>query len=167
VKRLVLLCAFVVGFAGVASAQDVPKVDVFGGYSFAYLRANGAGASFNGGSASGAYNTNSWLGLVGDFGGYHTDTDGESGNLFTYLFGPRITFRRGKVTPFVQTLIGAGHLTGPGFSKNAFAMTAGGGLDWNASEHLSIRVAQLEYFMTRFGNTQNGVRVSTGVVFHF
>jgi len=167
VNRLVLLCALVVCLAGVASAQDVPKVDVFGGYSYAYLRANGNGASFNGGSASGAYNVTPWLGVVGDFGGYHTDTDGASGNLFTYLFGPRINFRQGKFTPFVQGLLGGGHLTGPGFSSNAFAMTLGGGLDWNASERIGIRVAQVEYFMTRFGNTQNGVRVSTGVVFHF
>src|SRR5580698_7645488 len=110
-KRFALLCALAVCFAGVASAQDYSKVDVFAGYSFAHLSANNVGVNFNGGSASAAYNPNSWLGIVGDFGGYHANSFGESGNLFTYLFGPRINFRRGKVTPFVQALFGGGHLS--------------------------------------------------------
>jgi len=184
-KRLALLCVLAVCFTGVASAQDMSKIDVFGGYSFAHLSSDGFGINFNGGSGSIAYNANSWLGIVGDFGGYHTNTDGESGNLFTYMFGPRISMRHGKLKPFVQALFGGGHLTGSGscsdvvrvqevsvgcgsVSENSFAMTLGGGLDWAATEHIGIRLAQVEYFHTHFDNIgQNGVRVSTGVVFSF
>jgi opacity protein-like surface antigen len=189
-KRFVLLCALVVCFTGVASAQeDYSKIDAFAGYSFAHVSANGFGLDFNGGSASVAYNPTGWLGLVGDFGGYHTTAFGVGGNLFTYMFGPRINFRRGKFTPFVQGLIGGGHLTSDNVceeavrtrsvhregdeecgstSDNGFAMTLGGGLDWNATSHIAVRVAQIEYLLTRFDSTtENGVRISTGVVLHF
>ena len=47
-------------------------------------------------------------------------------------------------------------------------MTAGGGVDWNATTHIGIRLIQAEYLMTRFfSETQNNVRVSTGVVFRW
>src|SRR5271157_3397222 len=110
-KRLALLCGAVLLFAGMASAQENPKVEVFGGYS--YLRVNpgfGApGLNFNGGSGSLSYNPNSWLGLVGDFGGYHWSQSGGDANVVTYLFGPKIALRHGPVTPFVQTLFGGAH----------------------------------------------------------
>jgi opacity protein-like surface antigen len=184
-KRLVLLCALVLCFTCVASAQDTPKGDLFAGYSFAHLSENGFGINFNGGSASGSFNVNNWLGLVADFGGYHTNTDGISANSYTYLFGPRIYFGHGKISPFVQNLYGGAHATGENScpdvrvhsqatfgcgsgSENAFALTLGGGVDWNATEHLGVRLIQAEYFLSRFGGSnQNGVRISTGVTFRF
>src|SRR5438045_8719932 len=75
-KVVVCLLAFV-SFCGANTyAQDVPKVDVFAGYS--YVRENPATSginsfSMNGGSASLAYNANHWLSAVADFGGYHTN----------------------------------------------------------------------------------------------
>ena len=57
------------------------------------------------------------------------------------------------------------------FSENAFAMTVGGGVDWNATPHLGIRLVQAEYLLTKFNdginNRQNDARISTGVVFRF
>ncbi len=58
-------------------------------------------------------------------------------------------------------------------SQNAFAMTVGGGVDYRVSNRLSIRAAQVDYLLTRFNElgigtqTQNNLRVSTGVVFRF
>jgi hypothetical protein len=50
-------------------------------------------------------------------------------------------------------------------------MSAGGGLDWNASRHLSVRLFQAEYLMTRLpnavNNNQNDLRLTFGVVLHF
>jgi hypothetical protein len=169
-KRLALICGAMLIFAGVASAQDTPKAEVFGGYTFAHLSSSGTGANANGGSASLSYNPNSWLGIVGDFGGYHADSNLGNANVYTYLFGPKIAFRKGPITPFVQTLLGGAHLTASGLntSLNSFAMTLGGGLDWNAKEHIGVRLIQAEYFMTNFASTrQNGVRISTGVVLRF
>ena len=182
-KRLALFCGALLLFAGVASAQDAPKAEVFGGYSFLHVTNDGGSANFNGGTGSLAYNLTPWLGVVGDVGGYHwsqSSTD-ESANAVTYLFGPKISYRRGPITPFVQVLFGGAHLssseTGCGsscvtLSQNAFAMTFGGGVDWNATPHIGIRVVQAEYLMTRFNdvtgnNQQNNARISTGVVFRW
>ena len=190
-KRLALLCGAMLLFAGLASAQDSPKIEAFGGYS--YLRANdgGEGFNFNGGSGSLAYNLTPWLGVVGDFGGYHWsgsgDFAGEDSTVVTYLFGPKVSFRRGPITPFAQVLLGGAHISasdnecedvrihGNGTScgstsgsQNGFSMALGGGLDWNATSHIGIRLIQAEYLLTRFDSqSQNNARISTGVVFRF
>ena len=184
-KKWVLLCAAALLFAGGASAQDFPRAEVFGGYSFAHLGADGSSANFNGGSASVAYNLFPWLGVVGDFGGYHGDSSFGNGNLYSYLFGPKVALRHGPITPFVQALFGGAHATASvscdtarvkpqgtvecgSIGENSFAMTVGGGLDWNATPHIGVRLIQAEYFMTNFANTrENGARISAGVVFRF
>ena len=186
-KLVVSLLAVLSFFGATAHAQDVPKVDIFAGYS--YLRANPATTgvdsfSLNGGSASIAYNATSWLSGVADFGGYASNnilgTD-KGGTLSTYLFGPRVTIRHfNRVTPFGQVLFGAAHIGSNVFgvtnSANAFAMTVGGGVDVNLSHHFAVRPAQVDYLLTRFDETanavtntrsQNNLRVSTGVVFRF
>src|SRR5947207_10518469 len=184
-KVVVCLLAFVSFCAANTYAQDVPKVDVFAAYS--YVRENPATSginsfSMNGGSASIAYNANHWLSGVADFGGYHSNNilgTGVDGTLSTYLFGPRISYHRdSRITPFGQVLFGVAHIGGSNglafsTSNNSFAMTLGGGVDVKISRRFSIRPAQVDYLLTRFNEfgtgaqTQNNLRVSTGVVFHF
>ena len=190
-KRIALLvCGLFLLVSGVASAQDSPKIEAFGGYS--YLRANayGSGYNFNGGSGSLDYNVTPWLGVVGDFGGYHWSQTDVDGTVVTYLFGPKLSYRAGRWTPFAQTLFGGAHLSGSvsegpevrprpetsiGFgsgSENSFAMALGGGLDFNATEHIGVRVIQAEYLYTDFGlgggsDHQNNARISAGVVFRW
>ena len=160
-----------------AAAQDAPKADVCFGYS--YIRANphtsGAPSlNLNGGSASVAYYPTSSFGIVGDFGGYHVGTVSDvsvNSNLYTYLLGPRLVYR-GKVTPYAQVLFGGAHATrtaiGATGSRNSFAMSAG--LDVKATEHIGMRLAQVDYLLARFRETgprvtQNNSRLSTGIVF--
>src|SRR5260370_18305258 len=184
-KVVVGIVAFVLPFGAVAHAQDVPKFDVFAGYS--YVRANPAPSgidsfSMNGGSASLGYNANHWLSAVADFGGYHTDNilgTGIDGTLSTYLFGPRLSYRHdSRITPFGQVLFGVAHIGGHNglafsTSDNSFAMTIGGGVEFKVSHRFSIRPLQVDYLLTRFNElgtgaqNQNNLRVSTGVVFHF
>jgi opacity protein-like surface antigen len=135
----------------------------------------------HGGSASVAYNYNTWLSAVADFGGYNNGNvlgTGASGTLSTYLFGPRVSYRHfRRITPFGQVLFGVGHANSSAFkttnSDNAFAMSVGGGVDYKLFDHFSIRPVQADYLMTRFGvgttgtQTQNNVRLSTGFVFRF
>jgi opacity protein-like surface antigen len=180
-----------------------PRVEWFLGYS--YLRAvptmavGNRLAWLNGGSTSIAFNLNRHLGLVGDFGGFNETrlllTTGnppsaagpydavDDGTVFTFLAGPRLSFRHERFTPFVQALFGdiraSEETTCPTCapslpSQNAFAMTAGGGLDIRVHRHLAIRVIQAEYLMTRFENlttgattAQNDMRLSSGIVFRF
>jgi len=184
-KLVVSLVAVLSLFGASAYAQDTPKVDVFAGYSYVRSNPSATGVSsfsLNGGSASVAYNANSWLSGVADFGGYHSGNilnTGTSGTLSTYLFGPRVSVRRfGRVTPFGEVLFGvaradasvAGTTSG---SENAFAMTVGGGVDYKLTDHFAVRPVKVDYLMTRFSptgtaaNTQNNLRVSTGIVFRF
>jgi opacity protein-like surface antigen len=184
-KVVVCLLVFTSLFGAAAQAQDVPKFDVFAGYS--YVRENPATSgidsfSMNGGSASIAYNANHWLSAVADFGGYHADNilgTGIDGTLSTYLFGPRISYRHdSRITPFGQVLFGVAHIGGDNglafsASNNSFAMAIGGGVDFKVSHRFSIRPVQVDYLMTHFNEfgtdaqNQNNLRVSTGVVFHF
>ncbi len=198
-KRWALLLGVVLLFSVAASAQDEnPKAEVFGGYSYVRVNASGLpGFNMNGGSASFSYNPTSSFGIVADFGGYHVGKIGSTsvdGNVYSYLFGPKLAYRSGRFTPFVQALFGGAHASGsatgapvtPGavrvraqaqavtsifgssVSENTFAMTLGGGLDLNATSHIGIRLIQAEYFMTRFvSETQNNARISAGVVFRF
>jgi outer membrane protein OmpA-like peptidoglycan-associated protein len=184
-------------------------VELFLGYSYWRAVPDSSGNrifSMHGGSTSLAYNLNNHIGLVFDFGGFRADSlqfnsPGEGfgssrvvdadGNVFTFLFGPRVSFRnRGRLTPFLQILGGAARasevtLNGctatipacrPLAQETAFAMTAGGGLDLRVNHRVALRLFQAEYLLTRFqdptsltGDTgwQNDVRLSTGIVFRF
>ncbi len=185
--------------------RKTPKVEVFLGYSrFGTVSTDTVTGNrmvgLNGGTASIAFNLNRYLGIVGDFGGFD-DTRlqltgpganpprvvDSSGTAFTYLFGPRLSFRKyERITPFAQALFGGVHsgevtlsnctgaLCAPLPSQNSFAMTAGGGLDVKVQRHVAIRVVQAEYLMTRFADvttnaskSQNDIRLSSGLVFRF
>jgi opacity protein-like surface antigen len=182
--------------------RGTPKVEIFLGYS--YLRAMPTYAEGNrlvwmhGGSTNIAFNFNRYLGIVGDVGAFTNsevkftgayastiDVDNQNVAVITYLFGPRLSFRHERFTPFVQALFGGIHanqitIANCTFSctllpsETTFAMTAGAGLDINVRRHLAIRIVQAEYLMTRFtdfvsGDTgmQNDMRLSAGIVFRF
>jgi hypothetical protein len=183
-KLLVSLFGCAALFAAGAKAQDDAKFDVFAGYS--YLRANPStnGVSsfgLNGGSASIAYHATPWLSAVADFGGYTNSNlfnSGSSGTATTYLFGPRVSLHHvWRIHPFAQALFGVAHSNANLFdttnSHNAFAAAIGGGFDFRISHHWSLRPLQVEYLPTRFPEltagrqTQDNLRASTGIVFHF
>ena len=155
--------------APLAGAQDeTPKVELYGGYDYVRVSDLGDSYNFNGGSGQFAYNANRWLGLVGDFGGYYT-SDGFHAGVLSYMAGPRVNLRgHGKMMPFAQVLLG-GARSIDNSPLNAFAMTAGGGLDYKISQHFAIRPVQAEYFLTKFpdgaSDRQNNFRFGAGVVF--
>ena len=174
------------GIVPLAKAQEEPSgLELFGGYYYARFNVNAnvpgvaPSETFNGNGGGGQveYNANRWLGVVGDLGGYgatSTTNGALVGGAFTYLFGPRLNFRHGKVTPFAQTLFGGIRTTdgiGRSGAENNFAMTAGGGIDVKVSKHVSVRPVQAEYFMTKLpdglNNRQNNFRFGTGIIFRF
>ncbi len=191
---VVFLLGVIAVLATTAHAQEYSRIDLFAGYS--YVRANPGGQTLpsfnmNGGEATLAYNANSWLSGVADFAGYKTgrltdtalpDTIGYKGNMYTYLFGPRFSYRHlGRFTPYGQTLFGAAHALNGTYllgKQTDFAMTLGGGLDVRLSRRFSLRPVQADYLLTHFAAfeasqlqepklTQNNVRLSSGIVFHF
>jgi hypothetical protein len=179
-------------YAAGTPGQESPKMELFGGYSYVHMVDLGT-ANINGGSGSVSFNFKPWLWAVADVGGYDGGDKGLDGALVTYLFGPKIAIRRGRITPFFQVLLGGaytsadpppavgllarrraeGGVAGGGEfgSSNCFAMAAGGGIDLRVSPRVAIRLVQVEYLLTKFqdgiSNQQNSTRISAGLVFGF
>jgi opacity protein-like surface antigen len=177
-RKLLTLLAVLLASGLTAAAQDAPKFEGFLGYTYDHVSPPSGVPSFglNGGSGSISFNPIPALGIVADFGGYHTgNIAGQpvSLTLYTYMFGPKFAVRRGRFTPFAQGLFGGVHggVSAAGFgssSGNAFSMALGGGLDARVAQHVAIRIIQAEYLMLRdSGTTLNTARISAGVVFRF
>ena len=177
-----IACALASPVLAQQSQASTPQFEVSAAYSF--VRANpgnsNGGFNLNGGSGSLAYNFSDRFSAVADVGGYRFSglPSGVDSTMYTYLFGPRYSFRRdSRLTPFAQVLLGAGHVSASSGNlnagENAFAMAAGGGIDFRFRSSLAIRPIQVEYLMTRFtsvsgvSETQNDVRISAGVVIRF
>jgi len=155
-------------------AQDVPKAELFGGYSW-------AGGQFHGADISITGNVNRWFGVMADYSVHHsTENDvisQEKQRADAFLFGPRFAIgKRKRVTPFVYALFGATRLNvkltigNENFyaSDTGFGLALGGGLDVKVNDHLAIRAFQLDYFRpTFFGETHNRGRLAFGVVIRF
>jgi len=179
-RKFFVLAALVVLFSGAAMAQDHPKAEFFGGYSYACINPGGGVTGFNlpaGWHASVAENVNNWFGLAVDVSGHYGNPTilGVKVNtkVHTYTFGPRISYRKNeKVTPFAHVLFGGASIRGSAFgvgaSDSGFAMTLGGGVDAKINDNFAFRVAQFDYLMTRIGgDNQHNFRLSTGIVFRF
>src|SRR5260370_8236195 len=185
-KLVVSLLVVLSLFGATARAQEAPKVDVFVGYSFLQANPGVRGVDsfhLHGGSGSVAYNVKSWFSGVADFGGYNQGNvpfTRNSGTIGTYLFGPRVSYHHfSKLTPFGQVLIALPHDNRFAFATphthNAFAMTAGGGVDYNLFRHLAVRAFPTGVLLTRFAvgtqttarHTENNRRVATAVVIRF
>ncbi|HXA81831.1 MAG TPA: OmpA family protein [Methylomirabilota bacterium] len=173
-----------------AWGQLTPRFEVAGMFSYinfcpCTLR------NFNelGATGSLAYNVNRWVGIVGEVGTYRFDrqvfvldptTNTQvpatfSGNMQTYLFGPRLNLRRfDHFVPFAEVLFGAAHassqMTGAS-AQGSFAMAAGGGVDVVLIRYLTWRFFEADYLMTNFSGPllspsarQNNFRIGTGLV---
>lgn len=113
-----------------------------------------------------------------------------NGTLKTYLFGPIVKARMSHFEPFGEILFGVAHTNAyanvftalqnePGSTfhfqgnQNPFSMAVGGGIDWPVSHAIAIRVAELDYVLTRLTNpitstnNQNHFRYVAGVQFRF
>jgi hypothetical protein len=143
------------------------KVQLFGGYSYLRLDTGAGKVNLNGWEASGTVK-NTWLGFTADFSGHYGSPQGASASVETFLFGPQLSLPVPLVSPYVHALVGAARETTGNFSDTAFAAAFGGGVDTRIAPLLSYRLFQVDYLATRFGsNTQNHLRVSTGLVIHF
>jgi len=179
---IAVLCTF----STVAGAQDqpVPKVELFGGYSFflpgadvhgqlpgalsplsSRMESNprGAGISFT-------IDFNRWLGLTLD-----TSTDWGSREIglpnriddaaFSNLsIGPKITFRSQHVSPFLEVLVGDHRLMPDAFHDvDKFGFMIGGGFDVNVSRHVALRLLRADFIYSNYqfgppGTTTTGIR---------
>jgi hypothetical protein len=151
-------------------AQDVPKAEIFGGYSW-------SGGNFHGWNASVTGNINKRFGIVADFSGhYGSDPGGPilvKQNAHSFLFGPRLSFRGKRLTPFVYGLFGVTRfaesavISGQHLSavSTGFSLAIGGGLDVKVNDRIAIRAFQLDYFRPIVNDEPNNRgRLAFGVV---
>lgn len=172
-------------------AQSPLRGEVFGGYS--YLQAEDSlseRVNQNGWELSAAAQVTKSFSLVADFSNHYGSIQhnftpiGTSGKGFTFLFGPRYSYTKvPRITPYAQALFGGLHWgqvlsAGAGSGQcgaifcvqpsTGFAWAFGGGLDVKATDHVGLRLFQMDYLKGNMGNrSQNDLRVSTGIVFRF
>lgn len=159
------------------TAQDVPKVEVFGGYQYLRLGGGNPAVNENGWNASVAGNINKNLGIAADFSGEYKTLNGISVRSYTYTFGPVVSLNReGRINPFAHALFGGTHLgvTLSGINTvsgaaNGFTMIYGGGADMRLTQHLAFRIGQADWVFYRISgsNSRKNIRLSTGIVFRF
>jgi len=103
---LLALCG-VMAFA----ADDHPSVETFLGYT--YMRANSStnvpAFSMNGGTGQVVVNFNKYIGFLMDVGAVHNGNISNvhlDGTFVNYVFGPRISLRYSRITPFFNIMFG-------------------------------------------------------------
>jgi hypothetical protein len=133
--------------------------------------------SLNGGSGTVVYNiTNKWAAIADLTVGHATNVDNSLQNItiFNYLFGPRYTRRmRSRFVPYGQVLLG-GAKEDVNFeftiNRQSFGLLAGGGVTTQLKGRFGMTLGEVDWIHTRIpnaiNNSQNDIRVVTGVTYH-
>lgn len=182
--RFALLALGLIPVTALTAFSQIPKpteVDI----NYTYVHTNAPPSGCGCFSMQGAYGAMVFdlphnFAIVGEVGVLHgANILGSSKDLtlLTYAAGPRYRwFVRRHVTPFAQSLFGAGHSSGS-FSpdalglggRNAFVMTLGGGVNVDLNRRVSLQALQADYFLTHFPNGindhQNNLRLGAGLTF--
>ena len=156
--------------ASSARAQDSPRVQLFGGYSFLSFDTKPFGftdrTSLNGFTIAPSYNLTHEFGVTAQLSGQY----GSQLSVRNATAGPQVLFTRGNMLFFGHLLIGKGRTfvkVGNGAGDSARVLELGGGIDLGLSSHFSVRAVQADFVHNSFFNgSQNSVRISTGLVYH-
>ena len=150
----------------VLAAQGTSTAEAFGAYSYLHE----TGGSFHGWDASLTWNLGRLLGIEGDVAGHFGGFEGSDASVLAYLAGPRLSWRRSGLTPFLHALAGGvrnresisiGSVT-IAETRTDLGALVGGGLDlprgrWGAR-------VQGGYLLVRSdGKTNGDPRLSAGV----
>ena len=176
-----------------ARAQQFPRWEAFGGFSYANVNLgpqtglfSPIGRNYYGADFAFSFNPHRNIRLLlldwGIQGGKST------ANPFPFLkldllttqalFGPQFTLRRRRATGFANVLVGVTNTRLVGTAggglfvdivrRTNLALGLGGGLDMNLTPRLEIRVFQADYVPTRqTGKWEKHYSVSAGLVFKF
>jgi opacity protein-like surface antigen len=194
-RKLLTLFAAALILTTVSAPKAFSQVELFGGYS--HLGLNNApsniGSSSNGWEGSAYLHLLGPWGAEADISDHYGVSQPDLAPLngsryyvpgFSELYGPRFTLALPKVHPFVHALFGTVHgvadvaipaapCTPQGcpavaVSENAFALGLGGGVNFKVTQHLWLRLIQVDYIRSQFtGGGQNETRISAGLVFRF
>jgi hypothetical protein len=168
-----------------AATAQVPKGNIFFGYSYAHADIGGLNhANLNGWNGSVEGKVFPFVGIVADVSGHYGSQDfagicvtspcptvSGDGRVLTAVFGPRVSVSVGKIRPFAEAMFGVSHLkvdfSGGTSTDTSFASVYGGGIDYHLLPFFSWRV-EGDALRTSFSSgTQNNFRLSTGIVFNF
>lgn len=190
-KLFLLACPLLLLATPLATpAQEAPKAEIFGGYSYLRTRPGEALGHFNmnGINTSVVGNVTENIGIVAEFSGFRKSETINLPNVInqpelvtvqaktrasTFLVGPRLTLRSGRAEPFLHALVGGAHgsveVSIAGFSQKSsgttFAYALGGGIDVKVSDHFAVRFGQLDYLRGDVaGDGLNNFRYSVGIV---
>ncbi len=200
----VLVCLFALCNLPLLAQTSAPsaQVELFGGYSLERI-AGGCGSDYRCGSnnVGATTNLNGWIasltGYVHESLGLSAQLSGNYGSggfgggggglstvhRYAYQFGPVYAFRWQHASAFTHALFGGvtqgldqAAINGRAPAYNAFLWSVGGGLDVKVRNHLSVRVAQIDYerhhvpvegISAPSSSPTNGFRYSAGVVLRY
>jgi len=170
-----------------AALPDAPRAPQFGqggdigyrwdlavGYEYVHFKSKPFSANLSGIHTSIAYSLNEWFALEGSlvsaFGG-DVFASGEMSKYVLFTGGGRILWNRQphRLSPWAHVLAGMTHVNPQiaNSSKNAFALQAGGGIDWFFNPRLSFR-GEADFIHTQlYSDSQNNFQIGVGVVLHF
>jgi hypothetical protein len=155
-RHVILVLGFAVLSHGSASAQDLSKVDLFAGVSFAHVTGpSESSLKVYSGVVSGTYNVNHFLSWTGEYS-LSKSVGSNGGRSQTIMFGPKVALtlhKTGRFLPFAQWIFGAVHtgaeFNGTPFASTDFAESAGVGLDIVMTRHLAIRPFETDYLLMK------------------
>ena len=167
----ILFALLIVGSSVRAGAQDLPRVQVLGGYSFTRFDSRSFGfadpSNLNGYIFSPAFNIIQGFGVVAELSGQYDSKL----NFRDVAVGPQFLYPRGKTTFFGRFLVGDGRSfvkVANGEGDTTRAVIVGGGMDLDVTPRFAWRTFQVDYIhSTLFKDTQNNLRFSTGLVYHW
>ena len=192
-RKLLTLSSLLFLLAVVSAPKAYSQIEFYGGYSHLGLTS----APSNIGSSSNGWAGGAYLHLLGpwgveaDYSNHYGVTPQLPSNgsryyvpQFTELYGPRFTLALPRIHPFVHALFGTVSGKAETFSlisstpipigetrtvsENAVGMAFGGGINIKATQHVWLRLIQVDYLRAQFtNNTQNDTRISAGLVFRF
>jgi hypothetical protein len=106
------LCAGMLTVAAPVMAQDAPKVEVSGGYSYLHVGDSDELEHVPAGwYADVAGHVTPMLGIVGQVTGNYKTVDDVNFKFHTFAAGARVSGNSGGVSPFGQVLVGIGRAT--------------------------------------------------------
>lgn len=191
-EKIVRIALAFLFLLGIASAQNLPAVDVFGGYSYLSFNLPSSTVttpqklSMQGWDGAVSFGLVHRLAAEVDFSGHTlSDCGGTTGlncSSFAYMFGARYNFgdrTKSRITGFFHGLVGEDRATLPDTASttgstqdSSAAFAGGGGVDYWVSRRVGVQFGPVDYFYTHHLNSegvngQGSYRVDAGIVFRF
>jgi len=171
-------------------AQDTPKVEAFGGFSFAAIATPEDKFTAKGWHAMIAVNSRQrWFEFVADFSGHYGSINRVPTHTHIALAGVRFSYQHGRLIGFTHSLYGISFGRPPLISSDDLKRSqrvwftfvpCGGGMDIVLRQRVAVRLFQVDvivhsetpadlqgYPQTDQTGSSIQLRLSTGIVFRF